>query len=176
NDVVRPRVRVDLLQRPIVFAAQKGKRGGKRACARAGDDLEQRPIAAFAPADQQTGAKRPILLPARKSQEIVGELRPFARQRLPDLLLQGLAIVAVKASIVDANKRDNSRARRQGVQPRVGGATAEQHCRPENETAASFAQPCQSPIPHSLAEYLHTLATRGTAPASPAMRRDGDQI
>src|SRR5262249_51971105 len=125
---------------PIILAAKKGKRGRERTCARAGDDFEQGAVAACAPADQQTRAEGPVFLSARESQQVVGELRPFTRQRLPDLLFQGLAVVAIEASIADANKRNRPCTERQGVQSRIGTASGKPQCGADHESAVRFAQ------------------------------------
>ena len=53
--------------------------------------------------------------------------RPFARERLPDLLLQGLAVIAVEARVGDADEGHRSRTRGNRIQARGRAAAGKPH-------------------------------------------------
>ena len=84
KDVAGDRIRIDPPQRPIIIAAEEGKRRRQCAGADAGDDVELRPVASLAPADQQPGAERAVIAAAGNHQK---PQRPRRSARLDPPLL-----------------------------------------------------------------------------------------
>ena len=67
----------------------------------------------FAPADKQARTERAVFLATRQGKQVVGDPWPFARDRLPNLLLQA-----------SYHRRQSARMRTKDTAPTDGSASA----------------------------------------------------
>ena len=148
--------RIDPPQRRVMIAAEEGKRRRQGAGADAGDDVELRPVAALAPADQQPRPERAVVAAAGDHQK---PQRPRCRARRDPPLLDLLCdcvdprgIVHLEAGI--GNVEDAGLLRLRRPLPRaIGGGP---HSRPASMRRRCRARSRETPV--SQTDYARTAS------------------
>ena len=132
--------RKNIAQLTVMLAAEESERSNQRAGADAGDEIEHRPGARIAPADQQAGAKGAVFGAAGNGEKICERLMPFGprrpsrfrfrRIRHHDRLDVPGRRVAPETDVMKSLKLDLARAGlRQDAARRNGCASAGDDCR-----------------------------------------------